>query len=180
MSKTKVFSFRAFAVAEDSPAYLNLPNKKMSGQVFNNADVVQRLMEPIFDGAVKEQFWGLYLDTKHRLVGMSMISEGTLSSAVVEPREAFIPAFQIPGVRTVIFVHNHPSGDTTPSKSDDKVTEMLVDSGKILNINVLDHVIVGDPSVPYATRAYSYHDTGRLHSFPAKKSVASVVSLNER
>lgn len=91
----------------------------------------------------KELFVLLMLDGKNRLIERVDISEGTLTSSLVHPREVFRPAIRS-SAAAVVFAHNHPSGDPTPSKEDIQITERLVDSGEILGIEVLDHVIIGD------------------------------------
>jgi DNA repair protein RadC len=83
------------------------------------------------------------LDGKNRMMKDVTISEGSLSTSVVHPREVFNPAVR-ESAAAVLFVHNHPSGDPTPSEEDVEVTKQLVEAGKILGIRVLDHVIIGD------------------------------------
>lgn len=92
---------------------------------------------------MKELFVLLMLDGKNRLIERVDVSEGTLTSSLVHPREVFRPAIRS-SAAGVIFAHNHPSGDPTPSKEDIQITERLVDAGEILGIEVLDHVIIGD------------------------------------
>jgi len=90
----------------------------------------------------KELFVALLLDGKNRLIRQVRISEGSLSSSIVHPREAFLPAVRA-SAASVIFAHNHPSGDPGPSREDLAVTEQLRQAGGILGIAVLDHVIIG-------------------------------------
>ena len=90
----------------------------------------------------REQFRGLYLDNRQRLVADEIISIGTLTSAILHPREVFRPALSHRAV-SVILVHNHPSGDSSPSVEDVEMTRQLAEAGKILGIELLDHVIVG-------------------------------------
>jgi DNA repair protein RadC len=89
----------------------------------------------------KEAFRGLYLDVKNQLVHDEIVSLGTLTMNLVHPREVFRPAILHAAVG-VILVHNHPSGDPTPSPEDLKVTRQLVQVGRIMDIEVLDHIIV--------------------------------------
>jgi DNA repair protein RadC len=91
----------------------------------------------------KEVFQCVLLDSKNRILKDVKISEGSLSLAVIHPREVFNPAVR-ESAASVLFVHNHPSGDPTPSEEDKAVTRQLVEAGKILGIHVLDHVIIGD------------------------------------
>ncbi len=90
----------------------------------------------------REQFRGLYLDNRQRLVADEVISIGTLTSAILHPREVFRPALTHRAV-SVILVHNHPSGESEPSVEDIEMTRQLYEAGRILGIELLDHVIVG-------------------------------------
>lgn len=90
----------------------------------------------------KENFVVLYLNARNELINKETISVGTLNANLVHPREVFEPA--ISGfASTVVFIHNHPSGDPEPSDEDRKITKQLVAAGKILGIEVLDHIIIG-------------------------------------
>ncbi|MEI6221891.1 MAG: DNA repair protein RadC [bacterium] len=89
----------------------------------------------------KEHFFVLSFDTRNRLLGTDTISVGTLNSSLVHPRETFEAAIRRHAA-AIILVHNHPSGDLKPSPNDILITDQLVDAGKILGIEVLDHVIV--------------------------------------
>lgn len=91
----------------------------------------------------REVFWVLLLDIKNRLIRPpAEVSKGTLNSSLVHPREIFKPAIQH-SAANVILAHNHPSGDPSPSAQDVKITRKLIESGRTMEINVLDHVIVG-------------------------------------
>lgn len=91
----------------------------------------------------KEIFFCAMLDAKNRMFRDHRISEGTLTQSLIHPREAFRDAIK-ESAASVIFVHNHPSGDPSPSREDISVTERLVQAGEIVGIKVLDHVIIGD------------------------------------
>jgi DNA repair protein RadC len=91
----------------------------------------------------KETFIAALLDAKNRLMKECRVSEGTLTNTAIHPREAFRDALR-EAAASVIFVHNHPSGDPEPSRDDLAVTERLKATGDILGIRVLDHVIIGD------------------------------------
>jgi DNA repair protein RadC len=91
----------------------------------------------------KEIFHCVLLDAKNRLLKDIRVSEGTLTNSLIHPREAFKDAIK-ESAASVIFVHNHPSGDPSPSREDIIITERLVDTGEIVGIKVLDHVIIGD------------------------------------
>ena len=91
----------------------------------------------------KEFFNVLLLDSKGNILKEENISVGDLRSSIVHPRESFAQAVKC-GAAAVVFVHNHPSGDPTPSEEDLEVTKRLKDAGEILGIDVLDHIIIGD------------------------------------
>ncbi|WP_231744358.1 JAB domain-containing protein [Stieleria neptunia] len=91
----------------------------------------------------QEQFVVACLDTKHRVQCVVPITIGTLDASLVHPREVFKPAV-IEGSAAVILSHNHPSGNTAPSREDLDVTDRLTEAGKLLGITVLDHIIHGD------------------------------------
>jgi len=108
-----------------------------------SAERVFRLMSPSLRGLERETFHVLLLDSKHRLTERRQISEGTLTASLVHPREVFAVALRHLAAAIVV-VHNHPSGDPTPSAEDHAVTQRLVRAGRILGVPVLDHVIVAD------------------------------------
>ena len=89
----------------------------------------------------KEHLRGLYLNSHNRIIHDEVISIGTINSNIVHPREIFRPAFEY-GAAAVVLAHNHPSGVSLPSDADKEVTEQLIKAGKIMGINVLDHVII--------------------------------------
>lgn len=91
----------------------------------------------------REHFRALLLNTKNQVIGVDKVSVGTLNSSAVHPRELFRNAIR-KSAASVILVHNHPSGDPTPSREDLDITRRLVEAGKIIGIEVLDHIIIGD------------------------------------
>lgn len=93
--------------------------------------------------AVQERFFAVLLDGRHRVVRHVLVSQGTLTASLVHPREVFRPALGEPAA-AVVLVHNHPSGDPTPSREDVEITERLVRAGEILGVPVLDHVVVAE------------------------------------
>ena len=103
----------------------------------------------------RETFSCVFLDVKHRVVGEERISLGTLKASPVNPREVFRPAIRA-AARCIIFVHNHPSGDSTPSADDLNTTRRLVEVAKAIGIRVVDHIIIGDDEY------YSFADKGLL------------------
>lgn len=91
----------------------------------------------------KEHFRIIMLDTKNNILTISNISIGSLNASIVHPREVFKEAIRRSSA-SIILVHNHPSGEPTPSKEDISITKRLIESGKILGISVLDHIVIGD------------------------------------
>mgnify|MGYP000948917689 FL=1 len=91
----------------------------------------------------KEHFAVLLLSTKNHVLAMPVISVGTLSASIVHPREVFQAAISH-AAASMILVHNHPSGDPTPSSEDIAVTRRMAEAGKVMDIPVLDHIILGD------------------------------------
>lgn len=91
----------------------------------------------------REHFVSMMLDVKNRVIGIHTVSIGNLNSAIVSPREVFKAAI-LANAASIIVGHNHPSGDVTPSPEDYQVTKALQAAGKLLEIEVLDHIIVGE------------------------------------
>ena len=90
----------------------------------------------------KEVFIALHLDTKNRLLCLDHVSVGSLNASVVHPREVFKSCL-LSSAAAVILLHNHPSGDPTPSREDLELTGRLREAGELLGIKVLDHVVIG-------------------------------------
>ena len=107
-----------------------------------------------------EVFWALMLDTKNRLIGEpKQISQGILNSSLVHPRELFKKALEH-SCASIILAHNHPSGDSTPSSDDIRVTKRLVAAGDLMGIKVLDHVIIGHRNDQNSTDFLSLRESG--------------------
>jgi len=94
-------------------------------------------------GKKKEHFLALLLDTRSQLIKVSEISIGSLDTSIVHPREVFKEAISA-SAASVIFVHNHPSGNPEASEDDTELTKRLAEAGEIMGIDVLDHIIIGD------------------------------------
>lgn len=114
---------------------------KIRNFINSPADVSSLMMEEMryYD---REYFYGLYLDRKGGLLLKEIVSIGSLSSTVVHAREVFKTAVKC-SAASIILVHNHPSGDPSPSKEDIDITRRLVQSGNIIGIEVIDHLIIG-------------------------------------
>lgn len=116
---------------------------------------VSRLLRAHFEGRPHEEFVVLFLDAKNTPVGYQVVSVGSLTLSIVHPREAFKAAVCM-SAAAVIFSHNHPSGDPTPSLEDRTLTKRLVSAGELLDIRVLDHIVMGEG------RHVSFADEGWL------------------
>jgi DNA repair protein RadC len=114
-----------------------------TGDAIRDPADVHRHFHARLRDAPHERFLVLLLDGRHRVLREVTASQGTLTASLVHPREVFRPALR-EAAAAVILVHNHPSGDPTPSREDREVTERLVQVGEILGVPVLDHVIVAE------------------------------------
>ena len=127
----------SFAVLREPGATLGRP------QLSSPAAAVPLARRLIPDDA-REHLVAMFVDAQNRLVATHAISTGTLNASLVAPREVFGPALRLLGVAAVILAHNHPSGDATPSREDVRLTRQLAEVGRLLEIHVHDHVILGD------------------------------------
>lgn len=106
-----------------------------------SAEVYRHFHERLRDHR-KEVFIALLLDSKNRVLREVRISEGSLNASIVHPREVFAPVVR-ESAAAVLFVHNHPSGDPTPSREDMELTRRLREAGELMGVRVLDHIIIG-------------------------------------
>jgi DNA repair protein RadC len=110
---------------------------------FSGSQNVWEFGKQLTETADREQFWALMLDCKNQLIGVNLVSQGTLSASVVSPREVLKPAILLNSAAIVV-LHNHPSGDPTPSAEDRDCTKTLREACKVIGIRFLDHVIIGE------------------------------------
>ena len=134
-------SARIFAAMELSKRI----SKILSKQKFdvNSPSSIANLFMEELRYKKKEVVKVLLLDTKNNIISDLLVSEGSLNASIVHPREVYVEAVKR-SANKIIVVHNHPSGDPSPSNEDIKITKRLYDSGEILGIELLDHVIIGD------------------------------------
>ena len=111
--------------------------------IIRTPDDVAALLMPRFRYETKESFVAILLSTKNHVLKTPVISIGSLNASIVHPRELFREAINA-SAAAVILAHNHPSGDPAPSPEDVSLTRKLVDAGKLLDIPVLDHIVLGD------------------------------------
>ena len=116
-------------------------SKVMDLPIKTAKDVFLYASEKISDNK-KEHFMILHLDSKNRVIKDEIISIGILNASIIHPREVFKSAIK-ESANSIILVHNHPSGDSEPSIEDKEITERLMETGELLDIKVLDHVIIG-------------------------------------
>jgi len=109
-----------------------------------------------------EHFQAVLLNTRRRLIRVEKLSQGTLDTILVHPREVFRAAIAA-GAAALIMVHNHPSGDPTPSEADIKATRDLIRAGQLLKIEVLDHIIIGRATKERAKDYVSLRELGYCH-----------------
>jgi DNA repair protein RadC len=119
-----------------------------------------RIMAPLMAGELQEGFWVISLNCKNRMIGAPVrVTLGLANSSQVHPRETFRPAI-LAGASGVVLAHNHPSGDPTPSAEDITITSKLVAAGRILDIRVIDHIIVGVSENPTCSPYCSLRENG--------------------
>jgi DNA repair protein RadC len=114
-----------------------------SGVAINRPGDLAPLLAEEFRGCDREHFLGCYLDARHRLQAVETISIGSLNASLVHPREVFRPALAL-GAAAVLVAHNHPSGCAEPSRDDLELTSRLARCGRLLGIDLLDHLIWGE------------------------------------
>lgn len=127
-------------VKEQSVPYMDY----MRANHVESPQKVAEIMNDVFNVSdlPEEHFYLLCLNTKNQITNISEVSHGTINASLVRPADVFKRAL-VANANAIIVVHNHPSGNTSPSKEDVTVTERLVECGNMLGINLLDHVIIG-------------------------------------
>ncbi len=116
---------------------------KIQRTKISKSESIYEIFKTRFINSKQERFFAVFLDTKNQIIKEKEISRGSLSSSIVHPREAFKDAIR-ESAASVIFVHNHPSGDPSPSKDDESISLRLKEVGDLVGIKVLDHIIIGN------------------------------------
>jgi DNA repair protein RadC len=137
--------------------YRNLQKQKAENEIvsFRNPDQVAKIYQPVLGSLQKESFFVILLNSAMKRILDFEVSRGTLDASLVHPREVFNVAVRNLA-KGIIVMHNHPSGELKPSEEDIKTTERLVESGKILEIPVYDHLIISENSY------YSFRENGLI------------------
>jgi DNA repair protein RadC len=124
-------------------------------KISTSRDIFNLLNSYFLDKAI-EEFYVVFLNQGHRVLGIELISKGGMTSTVVDIRIIFKRALEVAGTARLVLAHNHPSGNLSPSEADRVLTQRIKDAGKLLDINVLDHVILAENGY------YSFADEGIL------------------
>ena len=122
-----------------------LANEKLSAQKIDSPELVNELLGPEMRRLNKESLRVILLDTRYHLIRVEEVSIGSVNESIAHPRDLFRPAL-VSSAYAVIVVHNHPSGDSSPSQTDHGLTRRLAEAAELLQIKLLDHVIIGAPS----------------------------------
>jgi DNA repair protein RadC len=139
-----------------------LAEEGTQGVIFDSCEQVARHFRPVVAGEEIERFWVLCLDRKNRLLKRIEVTKGTATNCLAHPREVFREAIRL-SATAVIAVHNHPSGDPAPSRADIQVTRQLRESAKIIGIDLVDHIIIGQASRdPQGLGYYSFNEAGLI------------------
>lgn len=102
------------------------------------------VVRPLLAGRDRECGVLVGLDTRHRVIATTVVSIGTVGTTFLSPREVYRDALGL-GASAIVVAHNHPSGDPEPSVDDERITRRLVEAGTVLGVELLDHVVLGDP-----------------------------------
>ena len=151
IGKVKAIELKA-AIELGRRVYLN--NNKTS-LIFKHSLDIYKYFYKLIGDKKQEYFYCVYLDVKQKLIDSKCLFKGTINNSTVHPREIFKEAYLLSASK-IICVHNHPSGDSTPSKADIDITRKIREIGLIHGIIVIDHIIVGNNNY------YSFHDDNKL------------------
>jgi DNA repair protein RadC len=130
-------------------------SRKTDGESFSSSRMIVRRWRPRLAAKTEEQFWVMYLDAKNRLIMEAQMGASSVTTVALSPRQIYTMGVRV-GAVSMVLVHNHPSGDPTPSPEDVKLTQDVFELGRLLDMPVLDHVIVA------ATDSFSFLDAGLL------------------
>jgi DNA repair protein RadC len=130
--------------------------------LMDSPEKIYRWLKPIADGEPVEKFWVISLNRKNRLLRCTAVTSGTATASLVHPREVFREAIQN-SASALVCAHNHPSGDPSPSQADIRATRQLREAAKVVQLDLLDHVVIGQSEHdPNGTGYYSFAEAGLL------------------
>ena len=132
---------------------INMEKSKALTQISSPNDVLTYFKD--MEDLRQEEIRLIMLNTKNKIIAHKTISKGTVNASIVTPREIFFPAIKMMA-SSIILAHNHPSADVTPSNEDKNITEIVARSGKLINIKLLDHIIIGKNKI------YSFKEAGLI------------------
>lgn len=132
---------------------INMEKSKALTQISSPNDVLTYFKD--MEDLRQEEIRLIMLNTKNKIIAHKTISKGTINASIVTPREIFSPAIKMMA-SSIILAHNHPSADVTPSSEDKNITEIVARSGKLINIKLLDHIIIGKNKI------YSFKEAGLI------------------
>lgn len=132
---------------------INMEKSKALTQISSPNDVLTYFKD--MEDLRQEEIRLIMLNTKNKIIAHKTISKGTVNASIVTPREIFFPAIKMMA-SSIILAHNHPSADVTPSSEDKNITEIVARSGKLINIKLLDHIIIGKNKI------YSFKEAGLI------------------
>jgi DNA repair protein RadC len=148
------------AVIEIARRMMKQPNA--GAPLLNRPELIAEYLAPYAKGIEVEKFWVLCLNRKNRLKKLVEVTSGTATGSLVHPREAFRAAIQH-GATAVVCAHNHPSGDPAPSSADVQVTRRLREAAQAIDIELTDHLVIGNASAdPAGVGFYSFRNAGLL------------------
>jgi len=154
-----------FWKALKSGQFASMIGESSKGQALLSAQEVYNVMKPLFAEADDvERMYCIFVNTKNRLIAIEKIADGTISHSVIYPREIIKQILALKAVG-VVFVHNHPSGDPEPSIEDKKITMKLATALSSMDVDLLDHVIVGDNYHSMADSGYIASINTRINKF---------------
>lgn len=150
MKRTIMTTYSLQRVKETSQLY-NL----QSNGIVRSPDDIAEIFKEVFntEGMTKEHFLLASLNTKNKVEALHVVHIGSLSSSIVHPRDVFQLAI-LDNAASIIVAHNHPTGDTSPSQEDIQVTRRLKEAGKLMGIELLDHIILGDGHISLKEKGY--------------------------
>lgn len=158
----KVMKYKTLFSEDKIPQLVREGTYDSKDSVLNNPEKIVKMMRETFqiDRETEEYVYEICLDSAHKPIAVFEISHGTVNASMVSPREFYQKALLV-GAAGAVAVHNHPSGDCTPSREDDEVALKLKETGHMLGISLVDFIIVGDQFCSYAAEGWEKVKNGR-------------------